>query len=461
MIVRRLVPLVLLAGLTAGCSVFLPVKQDGGAAGSASHGNRVVPVRVSVIDGDTLKPVRHAFVRTALARDHSNRRGIALIRARVSHPFVVTASARGYSTTTQRKTFHRGHFWRTVFMYRPTLQWPMYGAVARRTQAQPRIDVRPPFRHVWTQKMGGLIEFPSVISDGTAYITNKHGVVMAISVATGKFVWRRNFNALMASSPAVVGSRLIVHDMRGRIWVLRRLDGRILHHYYVPAAIESSPVVRKGIDYFGAWNGVVYALDLHRGKFRWRYPTGYKITSSAAVTRGGVYIGDYGGHLLALGPRTGRLLWKGQVNGRIYGTPAVSAGRIFVPSSNGGSVTAFSTGGHVLWRRDTGAYVYSSPAVWGNKVFFGSYNGQLYCVSARSGAVRWTVGVGGRVSGAVIAVARVVYASTKRRTIGVSARSGRVVFSFPHGDYVPLSANGRTLLFNGYARMYAMEPRGR
>jgi hypothetical protein len=36
-----------------------------------------------------------------------------------------------------------------------------------------------------------------------------------------------------------------------------------------------------------------------------------------------------------------------------------------------------------------------------------------------------------------------------------------VVFSFPHGDYVPVSGNGRRLLFHGYSRLYAMEPRNR
>jgi outer membrane protein assembly factor BamB len=459
-ILRRAVPIVLLAGLTSGCSVFLPMKH-GVASRSGRHGGKVIPVRVSVVDGDTLKPIRNAFVRTALARNHTNRHGAAVIRVVRSHPYFVTASARGYTTTTQRKTFHRAHYWRTLFMYRPKLQWPMYGAVARRTQAQEHIKIRPPLRHVWTRRMGGLIEFPSVVSDGTAYIANKHGVVMAISVGTGRFLWRRNLDSLMASSPAVVGTRLVVHDMKGRIWVLRRFDGRILHHYAVPGAIESSPVIRHAVDYFGAWNGVIYALDLHSGRFLWKYSTGYKITSSAAVTRGAVYIGDYGGHLLAFGPNSGRLLWQGTVNGRIYGTPAVSAGRVFVPSSDGGSLTAFSTGGHELWRRDTGSYVYSSPAVWGNKVFFGSYDGLLYCVSARSGSVLWTRGVGGRVSGAVVAVDRIAYASTKGRTIGVSARTGRVVFSFPHGDYVPLSGNGRRLLLNGYSRLYALEPRRR
>jgi outer membrane protein assembly factor BamB len=148
------------------------------------------------------------------------------------------------------------------------------------------------------------------------------------------------------------------------------------------------------------------------------------------------------------------------VNGRIYGTPAVLHGRVFVPSSTGGSLTAFSTTGRYLWRVDTGSYVYSSPAAWGGRVFFGSYNGVFYGVSAASGRIRWEVGLGGSISGAAVVVDGVAYAgSFAHRIVGVDARSGRVLLRFGHGHYVPVSGNGQRLLFHGYSRLYAVEPR--
>ncbi len=148
------------------------------------------------------------------------------------------------------------------------------------------------------------------------------------------------------------------------------------------------------------------------------------------------------------------------MNGRIYGTPAVANGRVFVPSSTGGSLTAFSTHGRRLWRIHTGSYVYSSPAAWGGRVFFGSYNGLFYGVSASSGRRLWTVGTGGSISGAAVVVDGVAYAgSFAHRIVGVDARSGRVLLRFGHGNYVPVSGNGMRLLFHGYSRLYALEPR--
>jgi hypothetical protein len=43
--------------------------------------------------------------------------------------------------------------------------------------------------------------------------------------------------------------------------------------------------------------------------------------------------------------------------------------------------------------------------------------------------------------------------------VGVEARSGRVLLRFGHGHYVPVSGNGMRLLFHGYSRLYAVEPR--
>jgi outer membrane protein assembly factor BamB len=93
-------------------------------------------------------------------------------------------------------------------------------------------------------------------------------------------------------------------------------------------------------------------------------------------------------------------------------------------------------------------------------VYLGSYNGRMYAVSARSGRVLWSVRAGGPVGGAITVVAGVAYAGSMRgRIVGADARSGRVLLRFPHGEYVPVSGNGRRLLLHGYSRLYAVSPR--
>ena len=413
-----------------------------------------------MIDGDRWRRIPEARVRLWHRVGHTNRRGVIAIRIPRRRPLWVNVAAHGYEPRTIRADFRVSrHF--TVRIYQPELQWPLYGATPSRTQAQVHIRLHPPFRTVWSVDLGGLLEFPAVVDDGTAYIGNAEETIHAISIGTGKVLWRHPTpHGQMASSPAIFGDELVYHGIDGDVWVLDRASGRELWHFVVGSPIESSPIIRAGVDYFGAWNGTLYALDLRARKLRWMRDLGAKITSSAAIAEGVLYIGDYAGRLWALSATTGSSRWTETVNGRIYGTPAVADGRVFVASSDGDSVTAFTTNGRSLWRVGTGSYVYSSPAVWGGRVFFGSYGGVFYCVSAASGQTLWTVGAGGPISGAAVVVDGVAYAgSFAHHIVGVAARTGRVVEWFPHGDYTPVSGNGMRLLLHGYSTLYAVEPR--
>jgi outer membrane protein assembly factor BamB len=445
-------------GLVAGCTLF--DRQT--AAKLHAAGANPNAVRVGVVDGDLRTRVRGAVVHVRRFKVRTNRKGWARIPLRHRGKAVVTVTKPGYDPlTTKLQLRNRPRV--GVEIYQSKLQWRIYGATVARTQAHPAIRLRPPFRIVWAKPIGGLIEFPAVVDHGVAYIGNQTGAVKAFSMRDGRLLWRRRTrNTELAASPAVYGPLVVVHGMDGIVYVRSRANGRLLWHFSVGSAIESSPVVRNGVDYFGTWSGNVYALDLRRHKVRWVYHSGYKITSSASFGGGTMYIGDYGGRLLALSPGSGHPRWTASVNGRIYGTPAYAHGRVFVPSSDGRSMTAFSNRGRRLWSIGTGAYVYSSPAVWGGRVFFGSYNGVLYAVSARNGAVLWRFGTGGAISGAVVVVDGVVYAGNfSHRIYGVSARTGRQLFAFPHGDYVPVSGNGGRLLMHGFSRLFAVQPRRR
>jgi outer membrane protein assembly factor BamB len=418
-------------------------------------------VEVTVVDGDTHHRVANARVRIGGRSAISNHAGVARIPLLKRAPLVTVASKPGYSTRAVRLAFHT-HPRSTIRIYQRRLQWPMYGAGPRRSNAHTGIRLRPPFRLVWSRALGGLVEFPAVVFDGIAYVANARGTIRALDMRTGAVVWRHDTpHGKMASSPAVWGDTLVAHGMDGHVWVLRRSDGKLLWHHTTGSPIESSPVViGKGIDVFGAWNGTVTALDLRTHRVRWRRSFGCKITSSAAYADSTLYIGDYCGRLLALRAANGAVQWSRSVNGRIYGTPAVSAGRVFVPSSTGGSLTAFSTRGARLWSRSTGSYVYSSPAVAHGRVFFGSYNGVFYGLLARSGRTLWTHRTGGPISGAAVVVDGVAYAgSFAHRILGVNAATGRVVLDFPHGEYVPVSGSGKRLLLHGYSRVFAVEAR--
>jgi outer membrane protein assembly factor BamB len=421
--------------------------------------NRPAKLIVTILDGDRNQRVRDARVKLWGKSERTNRHGVSEIWA-PRRSLAVAVSAPGYASARVRLNFQPNRY-RTVRIYQPDLQWPLYGATAARTQAPEKIHLRPPFHLVWSRSLNRLIEFPAAVDNGFAYIGNAASTVHAISMRSGKFAWVHSTpgNPLMASSPAVVGDEIVYHTMSGWVYVLDRTDGRLKWSWNAGSAIESSPIVVNGVDYFGDARGEMYALDLRTHRLKWSRSLGAKITSSAAIAGGRLFIGDYNGHLWALSPATGRTRWVRTVSGKIYGTPAVAGGRVFVPSV-AYSLWAFSTAGRSLWHVTTGAYVYSSPAVADGVVCFGSYNGVFYGTSAATGRILWRVNTGGPISGAAVIVDGVAYVgSFSHRIIGVNVHTGRRLVTFPHGQYVPVSGNGMRLLFNGFSRIYAVEPR--
>lgn len=453
--------LALLAGCGSGHHVAAPPakpkpKPKPKAADPPS--GKLAPLVVTILDGDRRVRVPHARVTLWGKVGRTNRHGVTVIEG-PRRRLAVRVVAGGYTTVTERLNFQRRR--QTIRIYRPDLQWPVYGATMARTQAPTDIHLRPPFRLIWSHAMGHLIEFPAVVWNGFAYIGNQYGVVHAISMRSGKVAWTHATPGapLMASSPAVDGDEVVYHTMSGHVYVLDRSNGNLKWSWNAGSAIESSPVVVHGIDYFGTAGGEMYALDLRRHKLIWSKNLGAKITSSAAIEGGRLFIGDYAGRLWALSPATGATRWVGQVNGKIYGTPAVANGRVFVPSV-AYSLWAFSTSGRPLWHVSAANYVYSSPAVADGVVCFGSYDGTFSGVSAASGRVLWRIQTGGPISGAAVIVDGVAYAgSFSHRIVGVDVRTGRQVLSFPHGQYVPVSGNGMRLLLNGFSRIYAVEPK--
>lgn len=415
---------------------------------------------IRVLDGDTAKPVEGARVVALEQSVVTGPDGSVRIAVQRKRTVAVRASAPGYEARKLRAELREGRR-ETIRLWRPALQWPMYGANPARTQVHAGIRLRPPFRVVWGKNLHGLLEFPAVVWEGVAYVANIHGWLRALSMKTGRTLWRTRVGTRMASSPTIDPRRrvLVTTSMSpGYVSVVSLDTGRVRWRYYT-GRTEPSPVIRDGVAYFGAANGTVYALDLDRRRPRWTYAGGVKITSSAALVGNRLYVGDYAGRVVALNAKTGKAVWAGSAGSRVYGTVAVAGGRVFAPSVFSGLSALSAETGRLLWRIPVGAYLYSSPAAFHGRVYFGTYRGVVYSADARSGRILWGRSAGGPVSGAVQVVAGVVYAASfADRTTAWSWRTGRTLWTFPHGRYVPVSGNAGRLLMHGGGRIWAVVP---
>ena len=77
---------------------------------------------------------------------------------------------------------------------RTTVSWPTYGYDVRRLRFAPGIDLRPPFRRIWTFRGRALLEFPPAVAYGRLYLPTFDGRFYALDARTGKEVWATRTN---------------------------------------------------------------------------------------------------------------------------------------------------------------------------------------------------------------------------------------------------------------------------
>ncbi len=351
-----------------------------------------------------------------------------------------------------------------------TFRWPMYGYTPDHKRTfQPSGGLDAPFRRIWYRPASALLEFPPIIVDGMLIQLADNGRIVAIDKKTGRAKWRRDLGDLSASTPAVAGDTVFASILeqrrgtgRGRIVALNLKTGKVRWSRSLSSRTESSPLVDHGKVYVGTEGGQLLALHTRNGHVAWSYNAFGPVKGSPTLSGGRLYFGDYGGHVQAVDTGTGRRVWDSGSSGsflragHFYATAAVAFGRVYIGSTDGREYSFSARNGRLAWAKQTGGYVYSSAAVQdtaglGPTVYVGSYDGVFYALDARSGAVRWTYRSGGKISGSPTIVSRTVYFSDlgRRRTYGLSTRSGRVVWRRSYGAFDPVVSDGTHLFVTG------------
>ncbi|HEX5467604.1 MAG TPA: PQQ-binding-like beta-propeller repeat protein [Gaiellaceae bacterium] len=401
--------------------------------------------------------------------------GVVLIAAGVGAAALVVwhnrhpGTIRGSGSTEFETTAEPGATTRPEKVIRK-VPWPTYGYDEQRSRYVPGIDLRPPYRKLWTVKAGSLLEFPPVVAYGHVYVGSNNGRFYAVESETGRIAWKTNLQRCIAASPTV-GKRVVYqplmdpHPCRehkqnapGFMVAFDADTGDELWRFQA-GVIESSPLVVGRLLYFGSWDGKVYALDVRTHKPVWTFATGDQVKGGPAYANGTLYFGSYDDKVYAVNARTGKLRWSASGTANFYATPTVAYGRVFVGNTDGRVYAFGADSGHLLWAKATGGFVYSSAAVWDRTVYVGSYSKRFYALDAGSGDVRWSFDAGAPISGAPTVLDGVVYFSTlDEKTFALDARNGKKLWRFDDGKYSPVVADRERIYLAGYKKLYGLAP---
>ncbi len=145
-----------------------------------------------------------------------------------------------------------------------------------------------------------------MIADGKIIFGCRDGILYAINISDGKEAWRMDHQvSWVISSVSVKDSMVVTGTSDGRfVQAVSLHTGKQIWKYRTVSIVWSSPIICNNTIYIGSQEGVLYAFDLYTGKKLNSFQASGKIFSSPIIEDGLLYFGTDNGRMYALKPAT-------------------------------------------------------------------------------------------------------------------------------------------------------------
>jgi outer membrane protein assembly factor BamB len=256
-----------------------------------------------------------------------------------------------------------------------------------------------------TQAYSTTITVEKPVNNGTVYVGNLDGVLVAVDALTGAKKWEFKAGDAIESTPIAVNGLVYVASWDKKLYALDAATGAKKWEFSTNKTHPfAAPMVANGIVYYGG-DPYLYALDAQTGAKKWQYQGDAVRTfdASPTVVDGIVYanLRTFAPPVFGLDALTGTLKWRsvetdgsGILSSLSESSPAVANGLLYI-GSEGDGVSAFDLKtGALKWRFTTASVVNSSPTVVNGVLYigsgvFGKDNKKLYALNATTGVKRW------------------------------------------------------------------------
>lgn len=242
---------------------------------------------------------------------------------------------------------------------------------------------------IWRREMGlpvlSVAVHEGVVYAGVATVDFDTGQIagelVAMEARSGDELWEVPSDGLIVSRPALSGE--VVYAAAGPVFLaLRAADGRELWRREYAAIIQSSPIVVDGRVYVGGNDRSLHVLDTATGEELWTANAAGEVISSPAVDAGRVYFADTAGIVYALDSRDGDELWRFETGAAVISSPNLGEGILYIGSSDRNIYALDAANGDEVWSYPTQHAVWASPLVAGERVYVGSFDRHFYALDA-------------------------------------------------------------------------------
>lgn len=322
----------------------------------------------------------------------------------------------------------------------------------------------------WQTKLGGAIYAPVTARDGVVYVGTIGGVMNALDLADGHFLWGFEAGRPIHGGALATDDALYFVCDNGYLFKLERATGKELWRYdlgdeRVPRNTQivdvygydgraPRPVLADGRILVGAADGGFHAIDAATGARVWRFAAEGKIRADALVDGAGVVFGTWGGTLYALDRASGAPLWSQKLANEIT-SAAARVGDLLVVGSRGSLLYGLKpANGETVWTRTFyGSWVESTPVPYAGTVYIGSSDlRRASAIDPEKGRILWRTDVYGSPWGKPVVTEKYVYVSAEGnapypvRMLGsltaLDRQSGQIVWRWAAPELPGVVQNG-------------------
>lgn len=255
-------------------------------------------------------------------------------------------------------------------------------------------DSFPSVQVQWMKQESADIGGGICLNSGVVYYTTSLGVIKAVSLKAGSALWDYSSESKIYSTPVIHKKIVWVSTASGNVLGLDKRNGGLKHRLSTNGAIVSTPALHGDTLFVAGSDGHCRAWRLTNQKLLWDYNGVNNFVETRPLIKNGIiYFGSWGNEFYAIQTATGKLLWKwsNQASNRMLSSaavwPEIAGGKLFMVAPDRFMTALDPATGNEIWRYcDKTNLVRESMGVSNdrNLVYVKTMNGNVIAFEANS-----------------------------------------------------------------------------